>query len=163
MKEWSARSSEVKYLLNPAFCGRIIYASIVEYEKACSYAMPFPLIYLILPIILHKYTRERIILGSEMDLIRWVQSNNDILISFPTRARGLVETTDEAVGFLLCAGLIEITEDGCMKSVKGRHISNTEYTDKEIRDCLSKAKCVSSWFANFSSIDNIFSCLGVRP
>ena len=163
MREWSKRSNEIRFLLNPAFCGRIIYASVEEYRKRCGNDMPFPLVYLVLPLILHRYTREKILPGSKTNLIQWTQSNNDILIGFPARTRGLLETTDEAVEFLLCAGLIEITEDGCIKRIQRRRITETEYTDEEIEDCLSKVKYVSRWFADLSSIDIIFSCLGVKP
>ncbi len=163
MREWRKRSNEIRFLLNPAFCGRIIYSSVEEYKKRSGNDMPFLLVYLILPLVLHKYTRERIIPRSRTNLVQWTQSNNEILIGFPERVRGLVEVTDEAVEFLLCASLIEITEDGCIKRVLHRRFSNTDYTDEEIADCLSKVKYVSRWFADLSSIDTIFSCLGVRP
>ena len=34
MVSWQERPSEVSYLLNPAFCGRIIYNTISEYYSS---------------------------------------------------------------------------------------------------------------------------------
>ncbi len=163
IREWSKRSAEIKYLLNPAFCGRIIYASVIGYEKRCGQPIPFLLIYLILPLILHKITRERIILGSRTNLLRWTQTNNDILIDFASRARSLLEITNEALEFLLCAGLIEITDDGCITKIRHRKLSDTDFTDEEIQECLLKVKYVARWFADSPSIENIYTCLGIKP
>jgi len=54
MRSWIERTNEVAYLLNPAFCGRILYASVKEYENKANQPMPFALIYLILPLVLHR-------------------------------------------------------------------------------------------------------------
>ena len=32
MRVWDYRPDEVKYLLNPAFCGRVIYGTVSEYS-----------------------------------------------------------------------------------------------------------------------------------
>lgn len=57
MKSWNMRSHEVAFLLNPAFCGRVLYSTIKTYNEKTSRAFPFPLIYLVLPLVLHKETR----------------------------------------------------------------------------------------------------------
>lgn len=33
MRVWDYRPDEVKYLLNPAFCGRVIYGTVSEYQR----------------------------------------------------------------------------------------------------------------------------------
>ncbi|WP_442969853.1 three component ABC system middle component [Roseburia sp. AM23-20] len=50
------RTHEVAFLLNPAFCGRILYSTIRTYNEKTNRAFPFPLIYLVLPLVLHKET-----------------------------------------------------------------------------------------------------------
>ena len=57
MNKWDMRTHEVAYLLNPAFCGRILYSTIKTYNEILNRAFPFPLIYLVLPLVLHKQTR----------------------------------------------------------------------------------------------------------
>ena len=54
MQEWKMRTREIAYLLNPAFCGRILYTTIRAYNEKSHRAFPFPLVYLVLPLVLHK-------------------------------------------------------------------------------------------------------------
>lgn len=54
MNSWNKRTREVAYLLNPAFCGRMLYSAINAYSIKTKRAFPFPLVYLVLPLVLHK-------------------------------------------------------------------------------------------------------------
>mgnify|MGYP000535543387 FL=1 len=72
MKVWSERAQEIAFLLNPAFCGRILYSTIKTYANNSHRALPFPLIYLVLPLVLHKSTREKI--NSRTQLLVWIQN-----------------------------------------------------------------------------------------
>ena len=91
MRNWNQRTREIAYLLNPAFCGRLLYAAIKEYEKKTSHEFPFPLTYLILPLVLHKQTRDAI--NSRIMLPQWVQTNQQLLIGFGRRTKDLVLIT----------------------------------------------------------------------
>ena len=160
MREWGMRSTEVKYLLNPAFCGRVLYAAIAEYESKGSH-IPFPLLYLILPLVLHKTTREKI--NSKSKMLNWVHKNQDVLVGFATRAKGLLEITNESIEFLLCSGIVQITNVGefiITQKVKPRE---KDYPDKEIKECIEKARHVARWFINTGTTENIYVNLGVRP
>lgn len=163
MREWERRSVEVKYLLNPAFCGRLLYVALAEYESKSKQPMPYPMIYLILPLVLHKKTRERI--NSATKLLNWTQANQDLLIGFSTRARGLVEITNEAIEFLICAGKVQVTDVGGIIKSPGRQnkLSEVDYLDEEIKDCVNKSKHVARWFVNAGTPENVYVCLGVRP
>ena len=81
MNKWDMRTHEVAYLLNPAFCGRILYSTIKTYNEILNRAFPFPLIYLVLPLVLHKQTRINI--SSRTQLLVWVQKYSQLLIDFP--------------------------------------------------------------------------------
>ena len=165
MHEWEKRPPEVKYLLNPAFCGRILSIAITEYESKSGDAMPFPLVYLILPMVLHKKTRQKMPKRiSRKKLLNWALENQDIMIGFAARSRGMVEITNESIEFLLSSGLIQITEEGkLIKNPARKALSETQYVNDEIRDCISKTKIVAKWFADAGTAKNIFVCLGVRP
>ena len=77
------RSQEVAFLLNPAFCGRVLYSTIKVYKEKKNKAFPFPLIYLVLPLVLHKETRIHI--NSKTKLQLWVQRYPQFLIDFPRK------------------------------------------------------------------------------
>ena len=110
MQEWKMRTREIAYLLNPAFCGRILYTTIRAYNEKSHRAFPFPLVYLVLPLVLHKETRA--IISSRTHLHIWAQQNPQLLIDFPQRARELIPITNEAVEMLLQTRKIILTPSG---------------------------------------------------
>jgi hypothetical protein len=159
---WNDRSKETAYLLNPAFCGRLIYTAIRKYNLVSQQALPFPLVYLILPLVLHKSTREKI--SSRTKLLVWIQQNPELLIGFAHRAKEMVKITNEAVEFLLQTKVIVIDDDAKLKintTVKG--LSKSRFVDNEIKQCLIRSEYVAKWFANTGKVETIFIGLGVRP
>lgn len=162
MKSWNTRANEVAFLLNPAFCGRVLYSTIKTYNKVTNRALPFPLVYLIFPLVLHKETR--ISINSKTQLIIWAQKNPHLLIDFSKRAKGLVPITNEAVEFLLQTEKIILTPNGELEISPGsRALSKTKYIDPEISECLLKSEHVARWFASTGKVETIYIALGVRP
>ena len=142
MKSWNMRSHEVAFLLNPAFCGRVLYSTIKTYNEKTSRAFPFPLIYLVLPLVLHKETRIHI--NSRTQLQLWVQRYPQLLIDFPQRARELIPITNESVEFLLQTGKILLTPNGELEiSPTSKTLSKTKFVDDEISECLKKAEHIA--------------------
>lgn len=161
MTIWKNRTPEIAYLLNPAFCSAIIYATIFEYQKKAKNCFPYTLIYLILPMILHKSTRERI--SSRTNMVVWLQKNSDVLIGYPARASSLIPFTNEALEFLLEQMIINI-DDGklsILKTIPKSKMSN--FTDQEILECIQKAEHVGRWFAQMGAEENIYAAWGVKP
>lgn len=162
MEDWNARPPEIKYLLSPAFCGRILYSTIAEYGKKTNRPMPFPLIYLVLPLVLHKSTREKI--SSITKLTNWVQKNPELLIDFPKRAKDLIEFTNEGIELLLHTGVIRLTPAGELERVPEiRALSKAKAIDDEIKECIIKSENIARWFAAAGKAENVYVCLGVRP
>lgn len=162
MKKWSMRAHEVAYLLNPAFCGRILYSTIKTYNQTAKRSFPFPLIYLVLPLVLHRETRTKI--SSRTQLLLWVQKYPQLLIDFPQRARELVPITNEAIEFLFQTRKIMLTPNGDLEiSPTSKNLSKTKYTDSEISDCLNKSEHIAKWFALAGKTETIYIELRVRP
>lgn len=156
------RTHEVAFLLNPAFCGRILYSTIKTYNKILNRAFPFPLIYLVLPLVLHKQTRINI--SSRTQLLLWVQKYSELLIGFSQRTRELVPISNEAIEFLLQTKKIVLTSDGELEIISNsRALSKTKYVNSEVQECLQKAEHVARWFASAGKIEIIYIALGVRP
>lgn len=156
------RTHEVAFLFNPAFCGRIIYATIKTYNEKAKRAFPFPLVFLILPLVLHRETRNNI--NSRTQLLLWVQKYPQLLIGFPQRARELVPITNEAVEFLLQTGKIYLTPSGELEVSPGtRALSKTKFVDDEIIECIKKGEHVAKWFATAGKTETIYIELGVKP
>lgn len=162
MRAWENRSDEVRNLLNPAFCGRVIYGTVAEYQKNTKRDLPFPLVYLILPLILPRQIRTEI--SSRSKMVNWVQRHQELVFNFGRRASDLVEITNEAVEFMMQTGYIKVTENGELsKVITSGSLSKTKFTDPEVTECLQKAECVGRWFAGAGKVETFYTCLGVRP
>ena len=162
MNKWSMRTHEVAYLFNPAFCGRILYSTIKTYNEKLNKPFPFPLIYLILPLVLHKQTRINI--SSRTQFLVWVQKYPQLLIDFHRRTRALVPISNEAIEFLLQTGKIALTPNGELEiAPASRILSKTKYTDSEVKECLTKAEHIARWFASAGKTETIYIALGVKP
>lgn len=162
MKNWENRATEIAYLLNPAFCGRIIYHAINTYQQESKRPMPFPLVYLILPMVLHRKTRERIKSVTQMQI--WIQRNPEMLIGFADRAKNMVPITNEAVEFLMQSGIITLTNNAELELAQlFKSLSASKYTNDEIKECISKSSSVAKWFAKAGTVETIYISWGVRP
>ena len=163
MEKWSERSIELAYLINPAFSAILIYHTIKEYSKSKEEGMPFSLVYLVLPILLHKNTRERV--GSKKNMVNWLQDNADILIGFSKRAKSLIDYTNEAIEFLLSRGVIKIVKANLQLESKlsQSKISEQSESDSEIKDCYKKAEHLGRWFVKMKTEENVYIAWGIRP
>lgn len=161
MDAWSKRIPEIAYLLNAAFCSSIIYHVILGYQKKAKREFPFTLVYLILPIVLHKSTRERI--TSRTNMVVWIQKHPDVLVGFPDRAKSLVSFANESVEFLLLQEVLQISngELSVAKTLSKSKINAIE--DQEIHECYNKAENVGRWFAQMGAEENIYAAWGVKP
>ena len=162
MNSWNEHTHEVAYLLNPSFCGRMLYSTIRTYYTKTQQAFPFSLVYLVLPLVLHKETRESI--NSRKQLHLWVQQYPQLLIDFPQRATELIPITNEAIELLLQTEKLNLTPNAELEiSSVSRSLSKTKYVDSEIRECLLKCEHIAKWFAAAGKVENVYIELGVRP
>jgi len=161
MKTWEERPTEIANLLNPAFCGQVLRFAGQEYQKVCSRPLPYPLAFLVLPIVLHKTTRERISLRVRQPLHTWLQDNQDVRIGFGERTRELVPITRETIAFLLQLGIIALDDDAGI-SMRGRRAVIGQ-DDGEVNDCYRKAILIGRWFARSGSTATIYTMWGVKP
>ena len=159
MEKWNKRPDEIKYLLNPAFCGLLIYTTIDEYIKKTKSTFPFPLSYLILPLILPNNIRDSI--NTIKYFSRWVQQNSSQLIGFSRMAKTLVPFTNEAIEFLLQSSSIELTPKGSF-NVRSNALRK-KIDVSELKDFINKSRQIGRWFAENKDVTSIYICLGVRP
>lgn len=78
---WIDRNTIVANLFNPAFCGEIIRVVAMEYNKHTNTKFPFAFSFIVLPILLHKETRDKLPRSVSTYFFVWVE-NNDYLFFF---------------------------------------------------------------------------------
>ena len=162
MKHWVERAPEIAYLLNPAFCARLLLKAIKSYEKESKRKMPYSLIYLILPIVLHKETRNKA--NSKSKMLSFLGKNPELLVGFAERAKSLVQITNEALIYLLSSKLVFIDKNGGIGlNPKIKTLSETKYSAGDVKKCLSCSEAVGKWFARSGDEKTIYISWGVKP
>ena len=163
MEKWNNRSPEVANLLNPAFCATLIHQTIQEYGKHSKSGLQISLLYLILPILLHKKTRE--IINSKTNMVKCLQSYPEILIGFSERAKQLIEYANEGLEFLLSRGIVKIADAkiNTANNLPAGKIKQLADKNTEIKDCILKAAHLGRWFSNMKTEESIYIAWGVKP
>lgn len=164
MKPWENRPIEVAHLLNPAFCGEVLRRAIGQYnETVAPRLFSYPLAFLVLPIVLHRRTRETISPTTREQLHVWLQAHQDVRVGFAERAKRMVPVTNETIAFLLQVGAITVDDMAGIALVRQRRRRSFEQTDDEIVDCYKKAGIIGRWFARAGSVANVYTMWGVKP
>jgi len=162
MKPWNDRAPELANLLNPPFCARLLYTAVKAYTLENKQCMPFPLIYLVLPIALHKETRLSVNSISKMS--HWIAKHPEHLVGFDQRARFLVQITNEAMEYLLMTNYVAVDEKACIYvNPNKRGLSETRLVCGDTGDCIKCARSIGKWFARSGDTKTIYISWGVRP
>lgn len=163
MIPWEQRPTEVANLLNPAFCAEVLRRCIRKFSEASGKSFPYPLVFLVLPIVLHGKTRQRIPENARAQLHVWLQSNQDIRIGFAERAREMIPFVQEAMAFLLKAGALTVDPEAGLRSSGYRGPSLGVGAEDEVTDCYRKAEILGRLFARAGTPTTIYTMWGVRP
>ncbi|MBC9798632.1 three component ABC system middle component [Sinomicrobium weinanense] len=161
--KWTERNKIVANLFNPAFCGEIIRATAQEYNKHTNTNFPFAFAFLVLPIVLHKATRERMPRTVKTYFFVWVEKNDDLFFDFTKRSRSMVKYTKEALSFLLFHSKIEFEDNAgiIVTEQKVKKINKDDY--QEYNEILKKAEMLGKWLSSTSDVKSIYSFLRITP
>jgi hypothetical protein len=162
MKRWSARPIEVRNLLNPAFCALVLVRALKGYEEDGDIGMPFSLSLLVLPLCLHKTSREIIADHSRSYLLKVLAENQQLAVGFAQRATTLMPYSLEALGFAMHMGCFTVTNDGRLRTLPRSVRQSISGTDESVA-CQRVARIVGKQFAEISDRATIYTALGVRP
>lgn len=162
MKHWDKRPIEIRNLFNPAFCGLVLVRSMSGYEEEDSRGIPFSLILLVLPLCLHRSSREILQDGSRSYLLKVISNNPELLIGFPRRATDMLPFAFEALGFIMQLGSISVENDGRLKLIPAG-IRKTPSGTPETISCQRVARYLGREFARIGDRSTVYMSLGVRP
>ena len=165
MKTWAERPTELAYLFNPAFCGWALREAFEGYASVRPAGMPLPLAFLILPIVLHRETRERVPRAVTTTLHVWLQEHPEARVTFAERARELATFTREALIFLGSLGQLRVADDGAVLAhgKLGRGKAPLLRESQELGEILAAAKFAGRWFAHAGEPATVFQMWGVCP
>jgi Family of unknown function (DUF6521) len=161
---WSKRNPIVANLFNPAFCGELIRIVVYNYNKQkITTNFPFAFSFLVLPILLHKETREQIPKSVRTYLFVWVESNDFLFFDFSKRTKSMVNYTREALMFAMAYKKIDISNEGeiIAKREKVKLIAREDY--EEYNEIIKKAEMLGKWLATTSDVKSIYSFFRITP
>ncbi len=162
MKRWDQRPFEIRNLFNPAFCGLILFRALHGYEEEDPRGMPFSLSLLVLPLCLHKDSREVIAGSPRSYLLRTTEKNQQVLVGFPNRVTQMLPYALEGFGLLMERGCIAIANDGRIQTVS-KKVRKTINGTNETVSCQKVARVVGKEFARIADRVTIYTTFGIRP
>ena len=167
MNRWSERPSEEQRLLNPAFCSVLLWHAALGYvmESRGHLAMPFEESFLVMPMVLHRETRNSLPRNAVTSLAAWINTYPLARATIADRGKLLVHFTKEALYFGGVHGLLRFPHGGLQANSdwrgKIRRILND--SSDEVRLCNKRSEFVGKWFARTGGPETVLTFLGVRP
>lgn len=164
MTSWASRSTEERALLNPAFCSCLLWQAATGYRSIAIAPLPFDVAFLVLPIVLHRGTRELLPKRSTTSLAVWLNENPLSQSYIADRAQILVPFTKEAMMFGGIHGLFNITDGAITANSDWKKSLATNLRDStdEVRLCERRAEFTGKWLAKAGSPSTVMAIVGVR-
>jgi hypothetical protein len=156
MTAWAERPRVQATLLNPALIAVLLAAAAQEYETEET-GMPWPLAFLIPPLVLHRPTRDALPRNTRTHLSTWIRREPLLRAGFPARAAAMVPLTREGLRFGLRASVLSRDR----AALRG-HL-DTQAPAGELRQLISRAALVGRWMAKTDQPSTVFALLGVAP
>ena len=166
MQSWKERPVEYANLLNPAFCSILLHNAVKGYQLEKGRGMPYPLLFLVLPIVLHRSTREVLPKKIVTKLHIWLQERPEVRVGFGERSRDLVLYTKEAITFGMQTKILSIDKLGNLTIIKRnlKNISTVSWSkDSETTICCKRAEFVGRWLAQAGEVSTIYTMWGICP
>ena len=165
MKPWSERTREEAHLLNPPFCCITIALACAGYKDSCNKPLPFALAFMMLPIVLHKNTRESLPRTTRTSMPAWLQEKAEARIGFYERLMSLRPHTKEALRYGLAFGWLAMGESGGIYCAASNSLVNRAIRSLkgEAKECVSRARFLGKWVGTTASTETTMALWGIRP
>lgn len=159
---WERRPPEVAYLLNPAFCAVLARAGVRAYLAESKRGLPLPFIYLLLPLVLHKSTRDALPATGRTRMLTWLATSPAARVGVADRVRNVAPYTREAVLFGAQHDALRLDEDARLWPTRRRLRPYNPPESSEPARCLSRADLLGRWFARGGDPATVLAAWGVH-
>lgn len=162
MKRWDQRPFEIRNLFNPAFCGLVLFRALHGYEEKDARGIPFSLSLLVLPLCLHKESREVIAGSPRRYLLKTTEQNQQVMVGFAERVTNMLPYAFEGFGLLMERGCIAVADDGRIQTVPHKVRKTVSGTDETVA-CQKVARIIGKGFACIADRVTVYTTFGIRP
>lgn len=163
LTSWNKRPIEVAHLLNPAFCSIILREFVLGYNQECGNSMPYSLSFLVLPLVLHKPTRDLLPRTIATKFHSWVHQNQVMRLDLHNRAKQLVPFSKEALYWCASSGMLAFDEQGGLDVSKHNFKNINWLLDSDPEVCKKKAHFLGRWLTRAGDPATIFAIMGIKP
>jgi hypothetical protein len=157
MTRWPERPRIPATMLNPALLAVVESAAAHDYERQAGHPMPWPVAFLVAPLVMHRPTREALPRDTRTHLSTWVSRNALIRAGFPKRATELVPFVREGLRVGLRHGVLALADGG----LRGTVPSDTG--EAELSQLIKSAALVGRWIGKTDRPPTTFALFGVAP
>jgi hypothetical protein len=160
---WRNRSRDIANIFNPPFCCTILTSSIFYYQKKFPLGMIFPLTYLVLPLVIHKQTRNCLPVTIKTSLPMWVEKNSNLLFQLNDHVNDLKPFLMESILFGFHYNWLKVNNGFVKISLTDNKVKSFDSKLKgEVHECFLKSKFLGRWFSNSGNPETILGLFGVK-
>jgi hypothetical protein len=161
---WAERPAEEARIFNPAFCGELIGRTVGEYHRTRRATLNIAAAFLILPLTLHKPTRDALPGRANTAFAGWIADNAALLAELPERARRLRPISREALIFAVRHQILTLEGGGLVPGAKPLRLNaRPAVTTDDVNTARSAAGLLGRWFGVQSAQTSILQGMGVAP
>lgn len=162
MLPWSQRPFEVANLFNPAFCGLALHNAVAGFEEKTGRGMDYGLAFLVLPLVLHRTTREVLPARTTSKLHPWIQAHEQVRVGLVQRITTMVPNTKEGLLFAMQHQALALSAEGLLVA-STQQIGHFEPPGpSDTPECLERATFLGKWFGVSGSASAILTSWGVQ-
>jgi hypothetical protein len=124
--------------------------------------MDYALAFIVLPVVLHKNTRELLPADTRTKLHVWMQRHHEVRIGFAERVQNLVPITKEALLFGLQQQALHVDDRGTLIAGERQLSELPAPKSSEAAICLKKAAFLGRWFSEAGKPATLLSSWGIK-
>jgi len=143
------RSPEASALLNPVLSSELILTSCYWRHREDGLGIPWPALFLVLPIALHPETRDAMPRDARITLAKWAVRNDTLVADMEARANAMADATRRGIRHGLRAGRLRL--EGAFMFDAARPKPPAATWPKELSSSSKAAKMYGRWLAGVES------------
>lgn len=127
--------------------------------------MPFPIAFMILPIVLHKLTRNSLPKKKDTPLASWIEKNTTLCVGFPERLSSMEPFTREAMLYGIINEYMVLNPESELDSEWNMGDVNRflRKLKGDARESVLSSRLLGRWLGYSGSTHNIMFLWGIRP
>jgi len=161
---WADRPTEEARNLNPAFCAELIARTVGEFHKSRQLSLSIAIAFLVLPLTLHKATRDALPGRANAAFAAWIAENSSLLAEIPLRVNVLRPISREALLFAIRHRLLAIYEGGLVPGTKPVRLAFKPIpSTDDVTETRAAAGLLGRWFAAQATNGAVMQGVGLSP